>query len=80
MRCRTKPREVEAIRYTGDNYDEILALTQNHVNKEKYDDDLILVTDGWNIVVHVGDWIVKLDEYQFEVFGNDEFNESFETL
>lgn len=75
-----KPKAVNAIRYTGDNYGEILALTQNCVNKERYDDDLILVTDGWNIVVHVGDWIVKFDEYQYDVFNNKEFEDNFEPV
>lgn len=33
-----------------------------------------------NIVVHVGDWIVKFDEYQYDVFNNKEFEDNFEPV
>lgn len=80
MKYRTKPKAVNAIRYTGDNYGEILALTEHRIYKDKCGNGLTLVTEEWNQVVRVGDWIVKSDEYQYDVFNNKEFEDNFEPV
>ena len=80
MKYITKLREVEAMRYTGDNYKEVHTFTGNRIYKDKCGNGLTLVTEEWNQEVRAGDWVVKFDEYQYEVFSNDEFNENFETM
>ena len=80
MKYITKPREVEAIRYTGDNYKEVHTFTGNRIYKDKCGNELTLVTEEWNQVIRAGDWIVRFDEYQLEVFNNNEFEEGFETV
>ena len=55
MRYRTKPKEVEAIRYTGDNYKEVHTFTGNRIYKYKCGNELTLVTEGWNQEVRAGD-------------------------
>ena len=75
----TKPQQVEAIRYTGDNYDEIYDLTNWSVVKaSKAISRFTLIGDEYNQTVDVGDWIVKYDTFECVAFSDKEFKEKFE--
>ena len=75
----TKPQQVEAIRYTGDNYDEIYTLTDESMTRAgKLIPRFTLIGDEWNQAVDVGDWVVKYDTLECIAFRDKEFKEKFE--
>ena len=75
----TKPQQVEAIRYTGDNYCEIYTLTDGSItSKGKVIPRFTLIGDEWNQAVDVGNWIVKYDTLECVAFSDNEFKEKFE--
>ena len=79
MKYVTKPQQVEAIRYTGDNYDEMYTLTDGSMTKEcKVIPGFTLIGDEWNQRVFVGNWIVKYDTSECVAFSDGEFKEKFE--
>ena len=75
----TKPQQVEAIRYTGENYDEIYTLTDGSMTRaDKLIPMFTLIGDEWNQRVFVGNWIVKYDTSECVAFSDGEFKEKFE--
>ena len=75
----TKPQQVEAIRYTGENYDEIYTLTDGSMTEaSKVTSRFTLIGDEWNQVVDVGNWVVKYDTLECVAFRDGEFREKFE--
>ena len=79
MKYTTRPVQVEAIRYTGENYDEIHEFTNGSVTRASIIfPSLTLIGDEWNQRVEVGDWIVKYGDYDYESFSDKEFRATFE--
>ena len=79
MKYTTRPQQVEAIRYTGDNYDEIYTLTDGSMTKEcKVIPGFTLIGDEWDQRVGIGDWIVKYDTDECVAFIDKGFREKFE--
>ena len=75
----TRPQQVEAIRYTGENYDEIYTLTDGSMTRaSKVTSRFTLIGDEWNQVVDVGNWVVKYDTLECVAFRDGEFREKFE--
>ena len=75
----TKPQQVEAIRYTGENYDEMYTLTDGSMTRAcKVIPRFTLIGDEWNQTVDVGDWVVKYDTFECVAFSDKEFKEKFE--
>ena len=75
----TRPQQVEAIRYTGNNYDEMYTLTDGSITKEcKVIPGFTLIGDEWNQAVDVGNWIVKYDTSECVAVSDGEFKEKFE--
>ena len=75
----TKPQQVEAIRYTGDNYDELYDLTDGSITKATIMfPTLTFIGDEWNQRVDIGDWIVKYDTDECVAFSDKGFREKFE--
>ena len=75
----TKPQQVEAIRYTGENYDEIYTLTDGSMTRaSKVTSRFTLIGDEWNQTVDVGNWVVKYDTLECVALRDDEFKEKFE--
>ena len=75
----TKPQQVEAVRYTGDNYDEIYTLTDGSMTRaSKVTSRFTLIGDEWNQTVDVGNWVVKYDTLECVAFSDKEFKEKFE--
>ena len=74
----TRPQQVEAIRYTGDNYDDIREFTNGSVTRASIIfPSLTLIAEGWNQRVEVGEWIVKYSDYDYEAFSDKEFRATF---
>ena len=79
MKYTTRPIQVEAIRYTGDNYDEMYTLTGGSMTRAgKVIPRFTLIGDEWNQAVDVGDWVVKYDTLECVAFNDEEFKEKFE--
>ena len=79
MKYTTRPQQVEAIRYTGDNYDEMYTLTDGSmIRASKVIPRFTLIGDAYNQPVFVGDWIVKYDTLECVAFSDKEFKEKFE--
>ena len=75
----TRPQQVEAIRYTGDNYNEMYTLTDGSMTAPgKVIPRFTLIGDEWYQAVWVGDWIVKYDTLECVAFRDEEFKEKFE--
>ena len=75
----TKPERVEAIRYTGENYDEIYTLTDGSMTgASKVTSRFTLIGDAYNQPVFVGNWVVKYDTLECVAFSDKEFKEKFE--
>ena len=75
----TKPQQVEAIRYTGDNYNELHDLTDGSITKATIMfPTLTFIGDEWNQMVDIGDWIVKYDTDECVAFSDKGFREKFE--
>ena len=75
----TKPQQVEAIRYTGDNYDELYDLTDGSITKATIMlPTLTFIGDEWNQRVDIGDWIAKYDTDECVAFSDKGFKEKFE--
>ena len=74
MKYTTRPRQVEAIRYTGDNYDEIREFTNGSVTRLLA---LILIGEEGNQIIKVGKWIVKYSDYECDAFSDKEFRATF---
>ena len=79
MKYTTRPQQVEAIRYTGENYDEIYTLTDGSMTgASKVTSRFTLIGDAYNQPVFVGDWVVKYDTLECVAFSDKEFKEKFE--
>ena len=79
MKYVTKPQQVEAIRYTGENYDEIYTLTDGSMTgASKVTSRFTLIGDAYNQPVFVGNWVVKYDTLECVAFSDKEFKEKFE--
>ena len=78
MKYITKPQQVEAIRYTGDNCDDIHEFTNGSVTRASIIfPSLTLIGEEWNQRVEVGEWIVKYSDYDYEAFSDKEFRATF---
>ena len=77
MKYTTRPQQVEAIRYTGDNYDGIREFTSGRCRVSIISPSLTLIGEEWNQRVEVGDWIVKYSDYECEAFSDKEFRATF---
>lgn len=63
MRYRVRPREVEAICFDGENFDEVRNFA--HPRRVMWDaGNLRLPTEDGAMVCHAGDWVVIDDELQ----------------
>ena len=79
MKYTTRPQQVEAIRYTGDNYEDAREFTNGSLTRATIMfPSLTLIGDEWNQRVEVGDWIVKYSDYECEAFSDKEFRATFE--
>ena len=74
----TKPQQVEAIRYTGDNYYELHDLTGGSITKATIMFPTLTFLGERNQRVDIGDWIVKYDTDECVAFSDKGFREKFE--
>lgn len=77
MRFRKKPVEVEALRYTGDNYEEISWYLGYEPEKLNYPVGIRILTLEGSHIASPGDWIIKGVKGEFYPCKPDIFKETY---
>lgn len=83
MTYRKKPLEIEAIQYTGDNYNEVCDFVGNKLKTLhiKYEPgELLIETLEGNMIAKVNDYIIKGLHGEFYPCKPDIFNKSYELV
>lgn len=78
-RYRTKPCEIEAVQWNGDNEQELLDFTKGdyYINR---DDDLIIETLEGDMKANIGDYIIKGLRGEFYPCKPDVFEKKYELI
>ena len=83
MKCIKKPEIVEAIQYTGDNYDELRIFSGQRIGKPliQYEpEEIVLKTTLGGYVVHVDDFVIKDVRGNYFVCRPETFEEIYEIV
>lgn len=72
------PVKVQAVQWTGDNYDEILNFT--HGNVFQYDEITVIKTNTGYRYIEKGDWIIRGVNGQFSPCKPDIFEKTYEEV
>ena len=81
MKYRKKPVVIEAVQYTGNNYDKICDFVGKRL--DKYDSELshiIIETLEGNHIASVGDYIIKGVQGEFYPCKPDIFEQTYEVV
>ena len=75
-----RPKQVEVVQFTGNNYDEV----ENLVGSTRYNEHngsiFIMTVDGFRDVATVGSYIVKYSPGRYDVFSEEKFNLNYEKV
>ena len=77
MKYKKKPVIIEAIQWTGNNYDEVKAFIGNNANQSGYNNLHIFTLEGV-MTASAGDYIIKGVKGEFYPCKPDIFNETYE--
>ena len=77
MKFRKKPVVIEAIKYTGDNAEEIFKFCDK---AEFPDDELVIKTLEGTMIVSDGDWVIKGVKGEFYPCKSDIFEATYERV
>lgn len=81
MRFRKKPVEIDAVRWTGFNYDEVQSFVGDKVTSGFVSERGLLVhTLEGTITARVGDWIIKGIQGEFYPCKPDIFEQTYEPV
>ena len=73
-----KPVKVQAIKYTGNNFDEISSFT--NCNIFKYDEKVVIKTHTGYRYIEKGDWIIHGVNGQFGICKPDIFEQAYDEV
>lgn len=80
MLYRKKPVEIEAIQWTGDNFDELERFTDNSTLVKFFNHELLIYTLEGVMHASIGDYIIKGVEGEFYPCKPDIFNKTYEKV
>jgi hypothetical protein len=80
MLYRKKPVEIEAIQWTGDNFDELERFTDNSTLVKFLNHELLVYTLEGVMHASIGDYIIKGVEGEFYPCKPDIFNKTYEKV
>ncbi len=80
MKFRKKPIVVDAIRYTGDNLDELRAFVPECHRHNKVNEPLGIITLEGVMTISEGDWVIRGAVGEYYPCKPDAFEASFESL
>ena len=77
MKYISLPKSVEAIKYEGDNFEDVFEFTGGKVHKDSRKGDMIYLINDEVEMVWVGMWVVKYNEDEFVAWTNEDFKNNF---
>lgn len=86
MKYKAKPVTIEAIKFTGDNLDEIKSFCGEewgvsvYYDGESWEDIIYIETLEGEMITKVGDYIIKGTKGEFYPCKSDIFNEKYEEI
>jgi len=80
MVYRKKPVVIEAIQWTGDNFDELERFTDNSSLVKFFNHELFIYTLEGKMHASVGDYIIKGVEGEFYPYNPDIFEKTYEKV
>lgn len=75
-----KPVPVQAVRWTGYNYTELKQFAGAIISRESATTLTARISDNSYCLIKMGDWIVKEENSQYEVYPNDAFVKHYEPI
>ena len=72
------PVKVQAIKYTGNNFDEISSFTNGNIFQ--YDEKVVIKTHAGYRYIEKGDWIIRGVNGQFGLCKPDIFEKTYEEV
>lgn len=78
MEYRKKPVVINAVRWTGDNIDEVRALVGDNVVIENLDGSLTIPTLEGDMLARIGDWVIRGVQGEIYPCKHDIFVETYE--
>ena len=78
MKYRRRPIEVEAVRWTGDNFDEVAEFVNGEAIYQDAESNWVVATPHGAVLADLGDWIVKDVRGQFYPCVDEVFAETYE--
>jgi len=77
---RKKPTIVEVVQWTGKNISEVLRFGRGRIRHRKFaDDELYIKTARRNMIIRIGDYIVK-ENGKLTLYKHDIFRKNFEEI
>jgi len=81
MRFRKKPIVIEAIQWTGNNFDEVNKLMKyTCIDENPNGEEIVIVTLEGDMKANIGDWIIKGVKGEFYPCKPDIFEETYEEV
>ena len=77
MKYISLPKSVDAIKYEGDNFEDVFEFTGGKAHKDSRKGDIIYLINDEVEMVWVGMWVVKYDEDEFVAWTNEDFENNF---
>ena len=78
MKYKKKPVVIEAMQYTGNNYDKICDFIGEKLSNSKLSPLIIETLEGNHISARIGDYIVKDAQGEFYTYKPDIFEQTYE--
>ena len=80
MKYRKKPVVIEAVQYTGNNYDKVCDFVGKKLDIKGYGTSLIIETLEGNHIASIGDYIIKGVQGEFYPCKPDIFEQTYEVV
>jgi hypothetical protein len=82
MKYRQKTKTIDAIQWTGHNYNEILYNFPDHIAPmiDDKSNKVVLRTQTGTVLVLIGDYIIRNNDGSLKVFLPDEFEANYEAV
>ena len=80
MKYKSKPKVIEAVKWTGENLDQLRAFVPEEFRHNKVNQPLGIITINGPVTVHEGEYIIKGIEGEFYPCKAEIFEATYEPL